>query len=735
MNIIRKLTAFLLCISLSCILIAQPNDSSIENSANRIINKAFENKECNSPYSLQSFKYALYSHFYANTTTPPDSSLSLSVIPLDASPIFLQEDSTQTIEEEASAQQHLFALKSVSEKYFKKPDKEYEKIIAYETFGTEDPTIAFLYTLVQPESIYKNDFLYLLKKAYLNPISKNATRNYLFTLKDIQYDQQDTLFVIEFSPLKQRPFTALKGNLTITSNGYAVKEISFMPVDTNALICPIITQYYEKQENGVWFVTEQNTQMPIPLIAIGGAHILAVSTLRTSDIQMDIPLRNRDFGIGMVEADVVPSDSGAHHLARYTDDSLLLQKPLILSDTFRAKNKIDRALFFLKTLSYGSLSFGPIDVELLSLIDYNKHEGLQFGAGIYTNRRLIDFFSIGGHFAYGLRSKEWTWGGRAEFMINRNRDHFIQIDYFSDMIESGKIPQFDRKRTLFEGEFYRRWLIDKFDRSHGASLHWQMKANRFLTLSLENTYSHNTTSFNYNFQQPLHPYTDDLLYRYTDYSLTVGIRLAFKERQYKAGDFIFYENSDLPVISLLYTRGIKGVMGSQFAYNRQDIKINWKKKYRTLGSTEITLMAGYIPENLPYSLLYAPKAGYSSFGFSGKEQFGSMLPNEFLSNAYINLFIWHNFGPMTQNKKFSPKIIISQNIGVGWLFFPEAHHGVTFKTMEHGYFETGLLIEDLLVIMKIISFGPGVYYRYGKYAFPNQIDNFAFKLRFRIAIG
>jgi len=115
-----------------------------------------------------------------------------------------------------------------------------------------------------------------------------------------------------------------------------------------------------------------------------------------------------------------------------------------------------------------------------------------------------------------------------------------------------------------------------------------------------------------------------------------------------------------------------------------------------------------------------------------------MRPDEFLSDRYATLFIHHNFGRMTQNKKFSPRIIFCQGIGFGALRSPESHIGINVKTMEKGYFESGLMIGDLLVIKGLLSFGVGTFVRYGAYYLPKPqyktIDNFAFKVLFRVPL-
>ena len=53
--------------------------------------------------------------------------------------------------------------------------------------------------------------------------------------------------------------------------------------------------------------------------------------------------------------------------------------------------------------------------------------------------------------------------------------------------------------------------------------------------------------------------------------------------------------------------------------------------------------------------------------------------------------------------------------------------------MEDGYFESGLVLDNLLKI-SISKIGLGAYYRYGAYSFDKVIDNCAFKLKISFAL-
>ena len=84
--------------------------------------------------------------------------------------------------------------------------------------------------------------------------------------------------------------------------------------------------------------------------------------------------------------------------------------------------------------------------------------------------------------------------------------------------------------------------------------------------------------------------------------------------------------------------------------------------------------------------------------------------------------------------RFSPMIVLCQNIGFGWLRYND-HGEINFNTMEKGYFESGLMIDNLLSIKDILAIGVGFFYRYGPYALPKQLDNFAFKVSMTIPMA
>lgn len=73
-----------------------------------------------------------------------------------------------------------------------------------------------------------------------------------------------------------------------------------------------------------------------------------------------------------------------------------------------------------------------------------------------------------------------------------------------------------------------------------------------------------------------------------------------------------------------------------------------------------------------------------------------------------------------------------QNAVWGSLSNAEYHKLVNFKTMEKGYFESGLMVTNIYRFryVNILHFGlgDGVFLRYGPNALPNNSDNIAWKV-------
>jgi hypothetical protein len=210
-----------------------------------------------------------------------------------------------------------------------------------------------------------------------------------------------------------------------------------------------------------------------------------------------------------------------------------------------------------------------------------------------------------------------------------------------------------------------------------------------------------------------------------------GLRLkyAYKETFMKTPRGTkFSMGTKFPVVYFNVARGTTWLDGD-FEYWRTEIKITKTFKTKSFGETRVALISGLVKGEVPYSKLYTGMGSYRPFTLEVEQSFGTMRFNEFLSDRFISLFIKEDFEKLLfrPRGKFQPEIALVHNIGFGILPDKDAHTNIEFETMEKGFYEGGLLINNLFR-MQLLRYGLGVFYRYGPYAYDKTIDNFAFKL-------
>jgi len=157
------------------------------------------------------------------------------------------------------------------------------------------------------------------------------------------------------------------------------------------------------------------------------------------------------------------------------------------------------------------------------------------------------------------------------------------------------------------------------------------------------------------------------------------------------------------------------------------MKVSQSFYTKYLGKTTLTLRAGIIRGVVPVTELYNGNASFYQFAIFALNSFATMRMNEFTSDRYLALYLYHSFGKLlVRTKYFEPEIAIASHFAIGELDHPEYHLDYDIRTMEKGYFESGMLLNKLISI-GTANLGLGAFYRYGPYAFPDFQENISYK--------
>ncbi|MCU0354555.1 MAG: DUF5686 and carboxypeptidase regulatory-like domain-containing protein [Cytophagales bacterium] len=678
-----------------------------ENPAWRIVEQTVRNKAKNNPENFASFRYRSYNKSVVRT----------------------RNDSLAT---DTTKNNLLFLNETCTEREFSKPSRSRETVLASRVAGLQDPFFGLVAGDFQPFSYY-TDEITVLNKKYVNPVSRGYRQKYDFFLEDTLLYNTDTVFVISFKPFPDKNFMALKGRMGIHSDGYAFRFVEIEPADETLLIRFRLRQTSEKTQ-GRWFPSQCSSEIIFRQYKLGGKPLEFVSKSYFSDTRLDLP-QKVDL-IDGVTVRLAPTagrqESGFWPLHR--SDSLTAKE----SNTYEILDSLGQQFAFINksprlfaNLAAGRIQTGPIDLLLNRVFRYNLYEGSRLGIGLETNSRLSEFFNLGGYFAYGTRDRTAKYGGWLRLhLAKRNETQFV-ASYQQDVLEPGTVEYFAQgpRRTVTN---VRNLLISRMDWVERFSGEISLRPFTYGQLSVSLTATNRRPNYDYFYVNTDNSQTN--VFKTTEAGL--GFRYAYKETFRQIGDYKTPYQIASPVFTFYFGQGLEGFLNGEYSYRRFFLKIDHSLSKRYFGQTDFQVSVGGIFGNAPYPLL---NIGQGSFGerlnfVYAPNTFQTMRLYEFAADRYAYLFLKHNFGSLLfkpKSKYVRPEINLVQSIGWGDLTNRNRHEGIAFDTPRRGYFESGLLVNNLLRIeyldLYYIGLGGGAFYRYGPYALENQRDNVVFK--------
>lgn len=702
-----------------------------ENPAFKIIRKAIANKGANNPENLRSYRYISYNKFLVTFSAPTAKSDSL-ITALRNRPdtVKLKKGQKGMLKFDSLVQStHFFLSESVTEKKVIRPDKEREMLQALQVSGFRSPLFTNVATDYQPFTFY-NDNISLLGQDFINPISKGTFNRYDFYLVDTTYIGADSVYIIQYQPKKNKSFRGLEGILSISTNGYAVKNVIASTADVLALTKIRIQQNYELTD-GHWFPVQLNTDLDFVEQKVFGRHLIVRHKSFLREIRINPDLKKSEFGDIKTELELPSPEVNKEVLERYRKappDKKEARTYTLLDSALRKARIIEKMMEMFVTQS---IPMGFLDWDLTKFSRINSYEQFRLGAGLYTNNKLSRWFRVGGYTGYGFGDEQWKYGGEARINFNRDQSSFMRLSYSRDLMESG-YSHVIRDGQWVGSESLRSWMSYRYDRVEQTKV--EVGALLFPDI-------HGTLFVSNQDITPMYIYRmqigTDIKNHFKISETGFTFRYVRKENYMSLNGKRVFIGQQFPVFTLSVAQAVKLDNTSDFSYQHIDITAQHHFKHRNGSKTNLFVIAGWVNGLAPYGKLYNGRGATQSGGFYVENYFQTMGFYEFTASKYSSLFLNHNFGNILLNKRYSkPELVLYHNMGIGKLDSPGAHLGVPVNDFEKGFFESGVGLLNLLRFkyadVAYMGFGGSAFYRYGEYALPNQNKNLFWRLTFGI---
>ena len=706
-----------------------------DNPAHRIINRAIKNRKANKPESLSSYKYDTYSKmfftfdvfYYKNNDTINSDNYQFN-------DTLSSLDSNIREINKFKEDQYLFLMESVTEKKYKRPGKVHEEVLASRVSGLQNPAFTLLSTQLQSFTIY-SDYITVGNNNYLSPLAKNSTKKYIFIIEDTLINKtNDTTYTLSYRPRKNKNFRGLEGILQINTNGFAVENFSTKPTEQEG-VSVIVRQQYEYIQDSAWFPKQLDADFTFRNIVNfetrdsnsngpDKTYIYGKAKTYISNIDLNKEIKNKEFSHIEVDYDQKANKKDSLFWSKYRVDTISKKElnTYKVIDSLGKELNFEKQLRLLSYLSKGEIPLGFLSFHLDKLMSYNVAEGFRLGAGLSTNERVCKNANIGGYGAYAFGDYKWKYGGNLKINLRDYYDSHFEIKYKNDIAEVGGFNYLEAN-PLFNPETYRDYLINKITYEESVEAALELRFAYYLKARIYAKYSE--TTYNNNFYQ-----LDANNNTINDFKIPeagIKIRYAYHEHYIRTPMGITALKTKYPIFFFNISKSLV-FDNYNINYTRLWGKIEKKFIIRNAGVSYISLQGGYVYGEVPYFKLFNGHGSYYPFTIVALNSFGTMRMNEFISDQFVYLFYRHNFGSLLfKGETFKPEFSLVQNMGWGDLNNPEQQLGVPTKSMSKGFFESGLLIDNIIQ-SGYTSLGIGVFYRYGPYAFDNTLDNFGFKM-------
>lgn len=726
-----------------------------ENPALAIIRKAIENKNNNNPQKkLRSFEFKSYNKLIV--TANPDSidgRIDSVFVQKSIGKKFSKIDSSDYKFKDVISKQHLFQTEKVSQYQFANSTLK-ETILGTKMAGFKQPVYEIIAFNLQSFSIYDSSYE-LFETKYNSPIANDALNDYNYKLLDsILIDGRNT-YMIYFKNKKKRKASGLEGVLYIDQNNFAVAK-AVMRIKGVLDISGIHDFKYIPNEK-LWFPTDKTFKIvkgknDDDIKILGGTiqfdgdveqdfkerkkvasdFTYLLSHTNNFEIQYNIPIQIKKPAIYIeIKDDAINKPELFWNTYRKDSLDSRSQKTYLALDSIAVKKRIESRIRFGRKIINGYLPIRQFDLDLRKLFSYNNYEGFRLGIGGVTNEQFSKKFRIEGYTAYGTKDGNFKYNLGMATRVGKSSNSWIGVSYTDDVREiASTLFTIDKKafkiydpRPINISTFYNYVSWKTFIETKIIP-----KTESFWELSRAAI----EPKFNYIFNLNEKLYTSYVMTTamvslrwnpFSDYMQTPTGRIEVEKR--------------FPKFTFQYTQSLPKVMQNDFEFSKLDFKTEYEKKYLNGQKTSLLFEAGYALGDVPLTHLYNTSPNnitketiMQRITFAGKNSFETMFFNEFFSSEYAYFQFKHGFSRITLFKKVKPSLVLVSRMAWGNLRKPEQHVGLDYKTLNKGYFESGIELNQIYN-----GLGLGGFYRYG----PNQLskfqDNIAVKISFVLNLG
>ncbi|RAV97817.1 carboxypeptidase-like regulatory domain-containing protein [Pseudochryseolinea flava] len=614
----------------------------------------------------------------------------------------------------------MFISESVSKFYFRdNPQLRYENILHSKISGVgiEDGTLVtqFIGSSFQEYNFYQN-WLNIVSKEFISPIADGGRMYYEYDLTDSMYVGDHYCYRLDFFP-KSPQDLAFTGTVWITKEGYALKQIDVTigkQANLNFIEKIKIQQELEKVEGGAWLPIKNRVLIDVSELTNASAGMLAKFYTSNKNFTVNKPHEATFYQHPIVMAE----DARLHEEDSFWDT--LRHEPLTdteknvykMIDTLQNIPVVKTYTDIIKIVVNGYYDAGKIFIgPYIGLFAVNNIEGFRLQSGFKTSYDFSGRWVFGGQLGYGFKDERFKYSAFVQNILSRDRWTTMSVRVRRDIGRVGIDDEILADNYLFLAA--QRWGVFRkgyyFDE---ARFNFQREVWKGFSQRIAFKYMTFEPTFDFTYRKPSEGGVYDTASRFQNAEVMIESRWARDELFVQDGnDRISLGTSKWPIITVRYTRGIKGIAGSDFSYNKIRLSFYKRVRFGPLGVGYMNVFGEYMFDQAPYPLL-SPHLGNQTPVYTSAT-FNLMRYGEFVSDRYVGLQYQHHFEGLLLNRiplmrKLKWRLLGTANLIAGGmskanqkLVTANEEDGIGYLTNGKPYMELGYGLENIFKFIRV----------------------------------
>ncbi|MFV8362795.1 DUF5686 family protein [Flavobacterium sp. ZT3P35] len=599
-----------------------------------------------------------------------------------------------------------------------KLNKVKEKIKASKTsgFNGNQQILSFVKDLYSDYNIY-NNYLTFFDKSFTSPLSKTGIDVYNYVLKDSAFIDKKWCYNIVFYPRRKNELT-FKGDFWVNDSTFAIKKIN-MAVTKSANINWVkdiyLEQEFEVVSDSVFLLTKDYLMSDFALNkkeSSKGVYGKRTSFYRNHQFNKELPVAFYKDEVNYMDDEVYKKSEEYWNENRFENlskDELGVYKML---DTLQTVNRFKQLYSMVSILGSGYVEFKNFDYgPVFSSFGYNEVEGIRLRVGGRTYFGPNDPWRVQAYTAYGFDDDKFKYGLSGKWMVDKKNRVILSLGNRRDIEQIGASLTTTNDilgRSFASSAVFSSGSNGKLTKINLTNMAIEMEPVKNLVLQAGISYrtlesASPTFSLDY--------YTDiaNGITKSDVKQSEANFQIEYSPKRKTIGFGVERSNVDSPYSRFFvnYSHGFKGLLNSDFKYDKLQLYYKQPIIIGPLGRTNIIVEVGKTFGKVPLGLLSVIPGNQTYFTI--ENTFSNLNFYEFVSDQYATLQWNHNFnGRVFSRIPFMRKLNWRELISIKGVYGSISDEnrainasGLVYNAPEKGYWEYSAGIGNIFKVFRI----------------------------------